>query len=90
MASSIFHGSIDKFGRIVLPKELRDRFGIRPEVELEIEETESEILIRPVRKDAKLVRKGRFLVVTGTGPISQDIVNETMEKIRKERHESFL
>jgi len=38
---------IDKFGRILIPKEIRKKLGIAGEMELEIEVKDEKILIKP-------------------------------------------
>jgi AbrB family looped-hinge helix DNA binding protein len=82
---------IDRFGRVVLPKKLRERLNLQPGTELEVEETEDAILLKPISKKAKIINKGGVWVIsTGGPPITQEQVNETMERIRKEREERFL
>lgn len=51
---------IDRFGRILIPKELRDILGIRENTELEIEVKDEKILIKPV--DYSLEKKVKELV----------------------------
>ena len=56
---------IDHSGRIVLPKPLRDRFGLQDGADLEISESENGILLTPVRQRPSLVREGVFLIHEG-------------------------
>ena len=90
MASPVAHISIDRFGRVVLPKGIRDRLGIREGTEFDVEEYEHSIVLKPIRKQAKLIRKGKALVVQLGEPITQDMINETIEKLRLERTEQIL
>lgn len=39
---------IDSAGRIVVPKKIRDRLGLQPGCELELEESADEITLKPV------------------------------------------
>lgn len=39
---------VDKFGRMVLPKEIRDDFDLVPGSVLDVEETPDAIVLRPV------------------------------------------
>lgn len=48
--------SIDRAGRVVIPKELRDRFSIGPESELEIDADGDGIRLTPVRTAGRVVR----------------------------------
>lgn len=91
MAAEKIQIPIDRFGRVVLPKGIRDRLGIVPGTEFEVEETEDAILLKPVSKKAKIINKGGVWVIrTGGPPITQEEVNETRERIWKERAEKFL
>ncbi|HMW07994.1 MAG TPA: AbrB/MazE/SpoVT family DNA-binding domain-containing protein [Leptospiraceae bacterium] len=75
---------IDKVGRLVVPKEIRDQLGIGPNSELEILIDGLEIRVRKIEEKSTLKKKGKFTVV------STDWVGETdpvklIQKARKER-----
>ena len=78
---------IDKAGRIVLPKPIRDRLGLQAGVDIEIEETVSSIVLRPRDQKSALVKKDGLLVYTGEVPASFDAVRaigeEREERMRK-------
>ena len=57
---------LDKFGRIVLPKAVRDEFGLRPGDELEVEQNPDCIILKPPQDETALVRKDGLLIYTGT------------------------
>jgi AbrB family looped-hinge helix DNA binding protein len=57
---------IDRAGRIVLPKLVRDRLALRAGTELEIHESAEGILLKPLARQPSLVSEGRFLVHRGT------------------------
>ena len=40
---------IDRFGRVIIPKEVRDAAGLRPGTPVEIRFVEGAVVIRPVR-----------------------------------------
>jgi AbrB family looped-hinge helix DNA binding protein len=46
--------SLDKAGRILLPKRLRAELGLKPGDDLEIKKSSDGIMLRPVRAIAKL------------------------------------
>jgi AbrB family looped-hinge helix DNA binding protein len=48
--------TIDKVGRIVLPKPLRDRLQLASGDELELESEDDRITLRPVRGKAQLTK----------------------------------
>jgi len=60
-----FETTIDRFGRIVLPKEIRDDLGLEPGAVVAVEEQGESILLKPLRDEPGLVRKGPVLVHTG-------------------------
>ena len=41
---------IDKFGRVVIPKKLRDHLGVGMSLKVEVKETPEGILLKPVRR----------------------------------------
>lgn len=57
--------TIDGAGRLVLPKPVRDHHGLGPGSELELEDTEGEIRLRPVMTHAPLREVHGLLVYTG-------------------------
>ncbi|MCP5114697.1 MAG: AbrB/MazE/SpoVT family DNA-binding domain-containing protein [bacterium] len=64
---------IDKTGRIVVPKPLRERLGLHAGVNLEIIEERDGILIRRAEREPLLVREGHLLVHTGSLPAGYDM-----------------
>ena len=75
---------IDKAGRVILPKPVRDRLGLRGGSDIEVEETPEGVVLKPVHHSPALVRKGRFLMHNGEIPPGYDIV-KAMEDEREER-----
>src|SRR5260370_41569278 len=60
MAHAIINGmtgKIDKAGRIVLPKPVRERFHLREGSELEIEERPDGLTLRPLEQQPSMIRK---------------------------------
>jgi AbrB family looped-hinge helix DNA binding protein len=70
--------TVDRAGRLVLPKAIRDRHGLEPGSELEITDAGSEIRLRPVAEASPLREVNGFLVYTGrfsgdqADPVHQD------------------
>ena len=57
--------TIDKFGRILIPKDLRDNLGLTEGTTLSVEASENQVILTPVGAASPLVRKGHILVFTG-------------------------
>ena len=82
--------SIDRAGRVVLPKPIRDRLQLEPGESLEIESFEDHIVLRPIREHATM-RKELGVLVFDTGePITASEVRKTIQKIRDERSDRVL
>lgn len=71
---------IDKAGRVVLPKEVRDELAIHPGDLLKISVQGNQVTLRPSREKAGFVRRGRALVFSTGG--NDLISNEEVEAIR--------
>jgi AbrB family looped-hinge helix DNA binding protein len=82
-----FETTIDRFGRIVLPKEVRDDLGLEAGAVIAVEEHGEHILLRPQRGEAGLVRKGSVLVYTGKarGDVAFAVRNVREGRLRRLR-----
>jgi AbrB family looped-hinge helix DNA binding protein len=56
---------MDRFGRVVVPKDIRDRLGLRPGVEIEIDDKDNELVLRPVEHEPSLKLKKGIIVFSG-------------------------
>ena len=77
--------TIDKAGRVVVPKELRDILGLRGGEALEIRETDGRIELEPMPARIRLEDRGDGLVALAAEelpPLSDDIVRRTLERSR--------
>jgi AbrB family looped-hinge helix DNA binding protein len=82
--------SIDRAGRLVLPKPVRQQLQIEPGESLEMESFDDHIVLRPVRGAGAMRRKrGVWVFSTGT-PVKASVVRETIERVRKEREQAVL
>src|ERR1700692_2944366 len=76
---------IDGAGRLVLPKPVREELQLSAGDSLELETSENEIILRPVRGAAALRKKQGVWVISTGKPLSAEVVNDTIRKIREER-----
>ena len=82
--------TIDKAGRLVLPKRMRDALHLKPGSTLEVEQEGNAITLRPAQTKATLRRKNGFWVFDTGGQITTEMVNQTLAEIRKERDRRIL
>jgi AbrB family looped-hinge helix DNA binding protein len=82
--------TIDKAGRIVLPKPLRDKLQIAPGDQLRIESDDDRIVLRPSRGTAQLRKKRGVWVYRSDEPLSASTVEETIERVRRDRDDHYL
>jgi AbrB family looped-hinge helix DNA binding protein len=82
--------TLDKAGRIVLPKPLRDELRLEAGDTLEVETSSDEITLRPTRGHAQLRKKHGIWVYRSGEPLSQATVNKTLRDVREERENQIL
>jgi AbrB family looped-hinge helix DNA binding protein len=78
--------TVDKLGRVVIPKPVRRRLGLRPGTLLRIEETGEELRLRPVEPGARLIKEENVTVVTGVQAVADPaemVHRDREERIRK-------
>ena len=75
--------TIDKFGRVVIPKKIRESEGLLPGTPVDIESGDGEVRICPVVEESALKRVNGRLVHTGKFPDDFDLT----AFIKQQRHE---
>ena len=78
--------TIDRAGRFVIPKPIRDLAGLRPGVELDVDYRRGVVIVEPISK-VKLVRKGSLLVsrVPGARKMTLEESNRLIRRLREGR-----
>lgn len=77
---------IDKAGRLVMPRALRDRVGLEKGGEVELEVDGSGIRIEPVIDGELVEQAGLLLIPTSGEPVDDALVRELIETNR-DRHQ---
>lgn len=82
--------TLDKAGRVVLPKPVRDEMQLRAGDSLELESSEDRIVLRPRRGGTGLHRKQGIWVFSTDEPISAEATDKILRDMRNERELRFL
>lgn len=80
---------IDRFGRVVLPKKLRDSYGLRTGAWVELRAEPGGIRLEPVEAPPALVQSGELLVYPGELPEALDLAAE-LRAARDERLDGLV
>ncbi len=80
--------TIDRAGRIVVPKALREDLAFKPNMELELTAVGGHLEVEPVPAEMRLERRNGRLVAVADGdfpPLTQDEIRATLELVREKR-----
>jgi len=80
---------IDKAGRIVVPKAVRDRLGLGPDTELQAIEQPEGVLLRKAARTPSMLKVDGLWVHQGI-PERATNWDNVIENVREERIESIL
>ncbi len=85
MAAERLHIAIDRAGRVVIPKSIRERFGMSGGSEFEVIEEGEHIVLKPIPRDPQLIEKKGVLVIHPTQEYDDAIIEGTRDALREER-----
>jgi AbrB family looped-hinge helix DNA binding protein len=74
--------TLDRFGRIVIPKKIREDFNLKAGTQIQIEENEKSIILTPVHGEPNLRIKEGVLVFSG---VPLEDLGKSLTKHRQER-----
>ena len=78
--------TIDRAGRLVVPKKIREAAGIVPGSELTIRVADGRIEIEPAPLEVRLVKRGSLTVAVPrkrVTPLTAEAVGETLDQLRR-------
>ncbi len=78
--------TIDRAGRLVVPKRIREEAGIRPGAALTIRVADGRIEIEPAPLEVKLVKRGSLTVAVPrkrVPPLTGETVGQTLDRLRR-------
>jgi AbrB family looped-hinge helix DNA binding protein len=76
---------IDKAGRVVIPKPLREELHLEPGDSLELENIGEQITLRPVRGTGPLTKEQGVWVFHSGEPLPAFATDDMLQQIREER-----
>jgi AbrB family looped-hinge helix DNA binding protein len=82
--------TMDKAGRIVIPKSLRDELRLEPGDDLEMESAGEKITLRPVRGTGPLTKEHGVWVFRTGQPMPASATDDMLRQIREERDSTNL
>jgi AbrB family looped-hinge helix DNA binding protein len=82
--------TLDKAGRIVLPKPVRDELQLSPGDSLEVESSEERIVLRPARGRGQMKKESGVWVFDSGEALGEETVRKTMRRVRDQRSRKAL
>jgi len=79
--------TLDKFGRVLIPKKVREHLGITPDSSLNIIDEGNRIIIEPISESEPLIEKNGLLIFTGK---IQDNLDTVVDRNRSGRMQKLL
>lgn len=80
---------IDKFGRIIIPKQIREHLGLSAGSKLKIEEQDHELHLAPLEDQSYLTYENDILVYTGRVRGNLDEVLKRQREMRLKKLDGF-
>ncbi|HEY1263196.1 MAG TPA: AbrB/MazE/SpoVT family DNA-binding domain-containing protein [Terriglobales bacterium] len=82
--------TIDKAGRLVLPKAVREELQIKPGDSLELETDEGQLTLRLARSQSRVRKKRGLWVLQMEGSLPSNLIEESVGKEREQRERDIL
>jgi AbrB family looped-hinge helix DNA binding protein len=76
---------LDKAGRVVIPKSLREELHLEPGDSLEMESIGEQITLRPLRGTSPLTKEHGVWVFHSDEPLPASATDDMLQQIREER-----
>jgi AbrB family looped-hinge helix DNA binding protein len=77
--------TLDKAGRVVIPKSLRDELHLEPGDTLELESEGERVTLRPVRSQSPLRKEQGVWVFRGSKKLAAASTDSVLQQLRQER-----
>ena len=79
--------TVDRSGRVIIPKEVRNDLGLQPGTKLQIKKENGKILLEPISVEMQIVVKDGVLVFRGaaTGDIERGVRSHRENRLKRGR-----
>jgi AbrB family looped-hinge helix DNA binding protein len=77
--------TMDKAGRVVLPKELRDELRLEPDDRLELESDGKRVTLRPIHSSTPLMKEHGIWVLRTGRKLSASVTRQAIRNLRETR-----
>jgi AbrB family looped-hinge helix DNA binding protein len=77
--------TIDRTGRVVIPKPIRQKLRLQRGDTLEMETTGDRITLRPIRRAGRVSKEHSVWVFRSGQPLSAGATNQVVQRIREKR-----
>jgi AbrB family looped-hinge helix DNA binding protein len=81
--------SLDKFGRVIIPKEVRDNLHLRPGEHLSVEVYNDGIYLKQIEEESQIVSEEGLLVLDGSLPYNFE-PDDFVAKSRRKRFSELV
>ena len=78
--------TMDRAGRVAIPKAIRDAAGLRPGAAVTVTLVDGKVELAPASREVKAVKRGNGLVLSapkGTPPLTVDQTRGLIERVRR-------
>ncbi|MGE5310524.1 MAG: AbrB/MazE/SpoVT family DNA-binding domain-containing protein [Nitrospirota bacterium] len=77
--------NLDRFGRVIIPKKVRDKLGLRPGAVLEVHQQGEGVLLKPLQEEPRLLERDGVLVVRGkaSGDLTESVQIHRRERVKR-------
>jgi AbrB family looped-hinge helix DNA binding protein len=78
--------TIDRAGRVVIPKAVRDQAGLEAGTEIEVEFRDGQVVLEPATVPMRVVKRAERAAIEAEGempPLTSDEVRAVLERVRR-------
>jgi AbrB family looped-hinge helix DNA binding protein len=81
---------IDKAGRIVIPKKMRDAMGLRAGTRLRLERSGDLLVMEPPVEESRMEMRDGLWVMVGENPVTVEDMNQALRQGYEERQKRIM